>query len=272
MNELLKDPSPQALVTATKANLFEWYRYLGRSPNAEFCDTPQLTWLRTGISNSFVNTVVRARLEPDQVDATIEETLAHFRDLPALSWWTEPDTRPSDLGAHLLAHGLTYTDGGTGMAADLLAMDDDLPAPPNLTIERVEDTEGLQKWAYASIIGFEHPETDVRIWFEVFSGLGFDLPLRSYVAILNGEPVAASQLFLAAGVVGIYVVATVPGARRRGIGAEVTLASLRDARAMGYRFAILHASPMGEGVYRRLGFQECCRMNHYEWAGDAGQR
>jgi GNAT superfamily N-acetyltransferase len=272
MREFLRDLSKPALVAAIKANAFEWWHYLGRSPKAEFYDSPELTWLRTGISNSFVNCVLRTRLGPENVDAVIEGTLAHFQDVAAMSWWTEPGTQPADLGVHLMDHGLTYTGGASGMAVDLLELNEDLPTPTGLTIEHVEDTEALEKWAYASIMGFEHPETDVNIWFDVFAGLGFELPLRNYVGILDGEPVATSELFLAAGVAGIYVVATVPDARRQGIGAALTLAPLREARAMGVRIAILHASRMGLGVYRRLGFQEYCKMSNYVWASETGQQ
>jgi GNAT superfamily N-acetyltransferase len=268
MSDILNDLSAPALVAAIKANLFAWYRYLGRSPKAEFYDSPELTWLLTGISDSFINGVLSTHLEPDKVDVAIEETLAHLssRGATTFSWWTEPGTQPTDLGEHLLAHGLAYTDGGPGMAVDLLALNEDLPTPSHLTIQHVDDTETLEKWAYACIVGFEAPDTEVKTGFDLFTHLGFNLPLHSYVGILNGEPVATSQLFLAAGVAGIYVVATVPDARRQGIGAALTRAALREARAMGYRIGILHASPMGEGVYRQLGFQEYCEMSHYVWA------
>ena len=51
----------------------------------------------------------------------------------------------------------------------------------------------------------------------------------------------------------------------------MTLAPLLEARAMGYRIGVLHASEMGLGVYRRLGFQEYCRLGGYVWMGEADQ-
>lgn len=266
MSRILEDLSTPALVAAIKANLVEWWRYAGRSPGAEFYDGPELTWLLTGIHLAFLNPVLRTEAGPDNADALIEKTLAYFRSrgVTTYSWWTDPSTQPKDLGVRLVDHGLTYKDGGPGMAVDLLELNEDLPTPAGLTIEPVEDTEALKKWAHTSIVGFGLPETDVGTWFDLFAGLGFDLPLRNYLGILNGQPVATSELLLGAGVAGIYVVATLPDARRQGIGAAMTLAPLLDAREMGFRVGILQASPMGVGVYRRLGFREYCRMSRYQ--------
>jgi hypothetical protein len=37
---------------------------------------------------------------------------------------------------------------------------------------------------------------------------------------------------------------------------------------MGYRVAILQATPMGAPVYQRMGFQDTGRLSHYEFIND----
>jgi predicted GNAT family acetyltransferase len=107
-------------------------------------------------------------------------------------------------------------------------------------------------------MGYNEPESIQRARLEVHASLGLvqHLPLRRYLARLQGEPVAMAALFLAAGVAGIYEVATAPHARRMGIGTATVLAPLREAWGLGYRASVLASSPMGCSLYRRLGFRE----------------
>ncbi len=260
------DLSQAALSAAIMANLFEWWRYLGRSPGAEFFDGQEVTYLRTGIPVSFLNPVLRTQADANNVDTTIEDTVAHFNSIAAtkISWWIGADTQPVDLERHLVDHGFAFIEDGPGMAVDLFDLNEEQPVPAGLTIERVEDAKSLRKWDYASIHGFGMPEIGINTWFDLFAGLGFELPVCNYVGILNGEPVAASQLFLGAGVAGIYMVATIPEARGKGIGTAMTVRPLLEARAMGCRIGVLQSSLMAVDVYRRLGFREYCKLNHYE--------
>jgi ribosomal protein S18 acetylase RimI-like enzyme len=269
MGEVLNDFSTPALAAAIEANLFEYYGYLGSSAKVELYDSPKMTWLITDIPLPFMNGVFRTQLTLDDVDEAIEDALTHFksRKMPFM-WWAGSAAQPADLGKHLEAHGLIYAEDLPGMAVDLLALNEDLTTPSGLTIRPVGDKKTLKQWVNAAIIGFGVPHTSENACFDLFAGLGFDLPLRNYIGLLDGKPVATSQLFLAAGIAGIYWVTTVPEARRQGIGTALTLASLREARAMGYRISILHSSEIGMGVYRQLGFEEYCQLSYGIWMGE----
>jgi ribosomal protein S18 acetylase RimI-like enzyme len=271
MNGIQTERSAEALVRAIKANMFAYFRYLGRSPSAELYEDGRQAWLLTGVTHPFLNCVLRIRVASHEVEATIQDTLSTFRakDVSQFSWWIEPDSQPANLGEHLAAHGLAYTEGARGMAVDLAALEA-VEVPAGLTIKQVGGAATLREWVRAASRGFALDSDSESASFDLFDGLGFDLPLRNYAGYLEGEPVATAELFLAAGVAGIYWVATVPEARRRGIGAAMTLAPLREAQALGYRVGILHSAPMGFGVYRSLGFREYCRMSHYYQMGEAG--
>ena len=267
MGHVLEDLSSAALIKAIKANLFAWYECQGRSRVADHRVGPPLTWVLTPIHHPFMSNVFRTDIPPAAADQTITDALAYFRskDVTDVSWWVEPDSQPADLAERLMAHGLTYYGGVPGMAADLLALHEEERAPADLAIEAVTDQAGLSLWIETHQRSAEPPDDWAKVMATLFSDMGFELPMRHYVGRRGGEPVATSQLFLAAGVAGVYCVGTLPEARRQGIGAAMTLAALRDARALGYRIGILHSSAMGFHVYQRLGFRELCRMGKFEW-------
>lgn len=195
-------------------------------------------------------------------DKIITETLALFKSKRVTRlWWFADPSAEADLINRLVANGLTFGDGLPGMATDLLELPNQLPQVTGLEIVPVTTKEMLKHWVRIMRIGYGLSDTIESSFFDLFASLEFDLHMRYYIAFVNGEPVAVSQLFLSAGVGGIYCVATVPNARKQGIGAAVTLAPLIDARQMGYRVGILQSSQMGYPVYRQLGFQEYCKMS-----------
>ena len=69
---------------------------------------------------------------------------------------------------------------------------------------------------------------------------------------------------MADGVVGLYSIATVPTARRQGIGTAMTVAPLLDGRADGCTTGILQAAPDGVGIYRRIGFHSFGEIHEFK--------
>ena len=173
-----------------------------------------------------------------------------------------------NLGTYLEAHGLVNEEGNSpGMAVDLQALNETLDRPPRLELELVNDADSLRKWSEVLIAAAPMPEFVAKPMFDFFSTLGFGKAsrVRNYYGRLNGEVIATASLFLGAGVAGVYNVATLPKARRCGIGTAMTLEPLAEAHALGYRVGVLISSQFGVGVYRRLGFKEYCKIGQYSW-------
>ena len=271
MSAILTDLSTSAVAEAIEANPIDFWRTCcSHLPGVEFYEGPDMTWFATGIPFAPFNQVLLARLAADGIDARIDEALAQFagRGLPML-WSVTPSARPQDLGSYLEAHGLTNAGTMTGMAVDLGALNEDGQPPAGLVIERVTDLQTLEQWRHAYVHGFDLAEEFGRAFFDLYAGVGFDdrAPLRHYVGLLDGKPVAAATLHLGVAAAGVWHVGTAPAARRRGIGRALSLAPLRDARALGYRIATIYsaASGMGRNIYRRLGFQEYFGVTQYSY-------
>jgi GNAT superfamily N-acetyltransferase len=175
--------------------------------------------------------------------------------------------RPETLGERLLAHGLRQAGEEPGMAVDLLTLPREVPLPGGVGIERVRDEPALEVWTRTLAKGFGEGEIEANWVGAMYRQIGTGEPAlwRHYLGRLQGEPVATATLFLGAGVAGIYFVFTLPAARGQGIGAAITLAALHEARQLNYRIGVLGSSSMGYPVYKRLGFQEYCRIALYEW-------
>ena len=261
------DLGPAGLAELIETNEAEFLMALGRAGGGEVRDDARLRWVIGGSPVDYHNAVVHADLVSADVDAAIDEVVERLRHhrVPG-TWHVGPLSRPTDLGNRLRARGFTGGGSDTGMAADLQTLATEPPSPEDVAITRIRDSEGLATWARIRALD---PEGEVESnWVaETYRriGLGDDVPWRHYLGWLDGRPVATATLFLGAGVAGIYFVLTVPDARRRGIGAAITHAAMRDAHHLGYRTAVLGASQMGHRVYEGLGFREFCRNRVYEW-------
>jgi hypothetical protein len=83
------------------------------------------------------------------------------------------------------------------------------------------------------------------------------------VARQDGAAIATAMVYESDGVASLQWVGTVPAARASGLGALVTIATTNLAFERGASSCTLQASPMGEPVYRRLGYTTIYRYSEY---------
>ncbi len=228
-------------------------------PWAEVREEPDAVSVLTDIPFTWVNTVCGVHLDAATADRRIEELLAPFRARRRrMRWWIPPSATPDDLLDRLIDHGLKPEYADEAMARDLA---DWQPShlPDGVTVERVTDASTFHTWTETFAYAFDvEPSRADAVFERRFADIavGATSLIATYLARLDGEPVATAFGRSSGGVVGVYAVGTVAAARRRGIGAAVTSRVMSEARADGARLAVLSASDMGRSVYRRLGFED----------------
>jgi ribosomal protein S18 acetylase RimI-like enzyme len=80
--------------------------------------------------------------------------------------------------------------------------------------------------------------------------------LRAFLGYLDGTAVSAAMTVVHDGVAGIYWVGTLEEARGRGLAWATTAAATNAGFDLGAELASLQASPMGERIYARMGYEQ----------------
>jgi GNAT superfamily N-acetyltransferase len=255
MEPILEAFSAEIVTSANENNLHGLYRFLARKGGKELVVEKDISWVIA--KPSWPNFLFELQFESHGIESRLDQIIARIEEYaapPVIK--LGPNAKPSDLESHLERKGFEHFLSHPGMAADLMKLRIDFARPDGLSIEVVDNSESLGKWV------------DLAQGFEVslYERLLSDPSIKLYLGLLNGQPVAKSLLFLSAGVAGIYVVSVLPEHRKVGIGTAMTLAPLLDARKLGFRIAILQASPLGEPIYRKMGFEEFFKLKYYRWS------
>lgn len=268
MTEILRDATKAQLVDATERQWYNTLKLFGACKNVVFESKEHYNLLETGLPFSLMNSISDIHLPMNKVDESIEESVRYFssKNLP-MHWFIGPSTNPNNLGETLIKHGLKKGDTPMpGMYLNLSDMKENYKQPNNLEIVKVDDEETLETWSRTMVVGYGFGEEHVEAMTEIYLSFADVEDLNMYVGYLDDKPACTSLVAYNEGVAGIYCVATMPWARRRGLGTLLTLQPLLDARDMGYQYGVLHASAMGEPVYEKMGFETICDFWFYRWS------
>jgi ribosomal protein S18 acetylase RimI-like enzyme len=257
VTSILKNATDAQLAASIEANLFALFQAVLALPGSEIVEGERLSYHHTPIPGPMFNAIWRARLDPDQIDAAIDEALGWFstRPTPLVAWWFSQQM--PDLFARLETRGFEFDYDALGMAIDIETIK--LRLPDGFEVVEARDEKTLDDWAdvlYGAYEEYHMPMQAARVWPDATLAFAGNAPWRMYVGYWNGKPVATNMLFNGGGVAGLYCIGTIPEARGKGFGSAVTLQPLLDAQAEGYRYGVLFAAEMGIPMYRKSGFRD----------------
>lgn len=240
------DLSDAELYERSLATLVESWRYLASgSPGAEVIEIEgaAIAAFVHSPDREFLNNTVLARGGGEvgtRLDAARRAYAA--RGVERYAVWVH-ESEP-EVAAAIRARGYSYDSSTRTMAMAI----EELRPPDTSALELVE--AGLPEfWRINEVPGI-FPELSAA-------------PAHVYVAALDGENVSTLMALDHEGDCGIYMVGTVPAARRRGLGTALTAHAVAAARERGCTTASLQSTAMAEGVYAAVGFRDLGRFLEY---------
>ncbi len=247
-------------VAAVEENLIAQFRLLASTEHVTALPDDDVVAFTRDLAFPLFNAICGARFRPgsetERAAALVDGYIA--RGLPFL-WWATPSTMTPEIDAVLRSRGIEPSPE-PGMHVELtrdvdprLGTGVDI-SPSPVTGELVE--------VMAS--GFGFPAFVVEPLRLALADFGPEV-LFHVVARVDGAAVSAGSAFVTGRTVGIYNIATIESARRRGLGHAVTATLMNLARGRGCSEAVLMASEMGRPTYERLGFVEVCQTPQYVW-------
>ena len=266
----LADLTHEDVVSLIERSLVESFAYFGKR-FGRYETEADVTFFHTGIPFPFYNMVLGTSFPQDRAASRIDTILDCFKQKNALPmlWFTTPSSQPENLDQQLLAAGLVHMEENPGMALDLMQLQEQKPVP-GLEVVAVENGDEENDWIRVLIEGYEIPEVAREGAGDLHRSLetGPKEAMTSYLGYCDGEPAGVLLLSYLGGVAGIYACATLPRFRRRGLCSSLLHKALFEARQRQERYAVLHASASGFGLYQKSGFQTYCKVNSYLWTGE----
>lgn len=192
---------------------------------------------------------------PSEIDAAIDDVIAAFSTLRcAFEWKVFEHDQPSDLVSRLRQRGFEIGEAEELVVLPLTDASALLDSPIIHRVERVTAPEQLSSYlAVATVVwsAEEHAEWVRQQLREHPNEIAF------YVAYVDDEPAATARASFSSSsrFAGLWVGATLPAFRRRGLYTDLVRARAREAVDRGYEYLMVDALPTSLPTLTRLGFQ-----------------
>jgi GNAT superfamily N-acetyltransferase len=183
--------------------------------------------------------------QPEEIDALLDEVAA--RELP-YALQMRPGAAPV-LGDLARKRGMAYAESSPLMVLD---------GPPlpvgKATGLRIRELEPEEIGIHTRVLSIAFEMAEKYFAQLMVPSLLEREELHCYVGEVDGRPVVTGLGARAGEHVGVFNVATVPDAQRRGYAGAMTARVIEDGRQTGAAWAWLHSSPSAYRLYQWLGF------------------
>lgn len=199
------------------------------------------------------NHMAISAVDPSQIGQQIDRALKWYRSQrppgEAICWYLTA-APPANLAAYLFARGFEPNWQPHWMWCELRYLAEASTSSSSFTIQIIEEN---QRWQVEDLPNYHKRDG------AIFAALARIHPRRVWqlAAFQSGQLVGRCVLNVTEGLRGIgglFEMGVVPAARNQGIGTALAWEACDLARRLGCHHVVLNATPMGEPVYRRVGF------------------
>ena len=264
-DNVTRDPLLSDLVANHVAEAFRFW--VSCFPGGVHTSADGVEMLETGISHPLGNVVLRCSLAGDAAVQKAMEIRQHFQEKGVImSWFVQTHEELDKLPKVLTSAGFVVAGTAPAMLASLRGLPEDPVIKPGVEVREVLTGADLDSWIQTLQAVFQFSDELKPLFLGpcLKNGMGPDQQFRCFLASADGIAVGVSAIFRHQSEGGIFCVGTLPEVRGQGIGAVVTYAAMKAAADMGLERIVLQSSPLGESVYRKLGFQTV--GNHERWS------
>lgn len=252
-----------ALGSVIITNLEAWYAAQADVPGVEVHRDPDIIWmLSNGATGANSGTALRfsEASAARRLDQILKRFAQHGR---GAGFWIDTAATPGMIEDLLKERGFRCRKRVHGMWCDLAQLPK-VPVPKGIRIIRTPHHSMYLRHPHP----YFGPITTAIRGHELnrLAHLAAAWPDRffDFVALDPGNrPIGACSMFVNESTAGFYDVGVLKKDRNRGIGSAMMAHALRVARERGATQAVLLASGMGHGVYRRAGFREVCKVAYW---------
>jgi len=259
-------PEAHVAEKAIEENLFAYIRAVAPAEKNEFHEDNQGIWFNAGFSapSMLSACVYNFKNQGKEVKGAVAEQLQVFKERKVPVLWTTGTSSPHGL-KEALDGAMMHVATQTGMAMDLSNLSETNILPEGVEVVEISEASQLLPWFTLFNVCFEQAPALGRLMAERYEKvfLNRELPMRHYIAYLKGRPAATASFYSESKVTGIYNIVTAPEAQGKGIGEFMTRHVLLEGKKRGDAIAILQATPAGEPVYERIGFERSSSFDLY---------